>query len=63
MTVVTFIVFFGKFYQVIVYYFFKKIGIIRQQGNRHVVYKKGRVLCFVDDNNFSGFKFVQENAF
>ena len=40
-------VFFGKFYQVIVYYF-----KIRQQGNRHIVYKKGRVLCFVDDNNF-----------
>ena len=48
---------FGKFYEVIVYYFLKKkkIGKIRN--------KEARVLCFVDGNNFSDFKFVQENAF
>ena len=54
---------FGKFYQVIVYYFFKKLGKIRQEGNRPVVYKKARVLCFVDVNNFSDYKFAQENVF
>ena len=62
MTVETFIIFFGKFYRVIVYYFFKKIGKIRQQGNRPVVYKKARVLCFVNENNFSDFKFALENT-
>ena len=54
---------FVKFYQAIVYDFFEKFGKIRQQRNRSVVYKKVRILCFEDGNNFSDFKFVRENAF
>ena len=37
-----------------IYLFQKKIGKIRN--------KEARVLCFVDGNNFSDFKFVQENT-
>ena len=42
---------------------FRKIGKIRQQRNRSAVYKKVRILCFEDGNNFRDFKFVRENAF
>ena len=55
MKAVKYIVFFGNFYQVIVYDFFKKrIGKI---GNKEMslVYKKAKVFCFVDGNIFSGF--------